>query len=201
VATGQLGSVLLGRNGGPFDIGRLVDLGSVQAVPSPPEVEDHGFGAAKAIRDYKPKEFWGLLSAVAKKRLRTVFGNDLQARGSGAAVVAGTGRASLGCLLPAEAPLLSVSSWAGKQKVRIHVRDGVFDLDLSVTDVRFHEHDHWAVSADEVDKVQRRINAGVPVILSVGLARAFQAQNDTEPRHWLQVNGVHLGDDPVWQYT
>jgi hypothetical protein len=64
-----------------------------------------------------------------------------------------------------------------------------------------NEHDHWAVDATAIQDVQRRIRAGVPVILSVGLARAYQVTNDTEERHWLQVNGVHLGDDPVWQYT
>ena len=32
----------------------------------------------------------------------------------------------------------------------------------------------------------------------VGLARAFRAQGDTQSRHWLQVNNIHLEDDPVW---
>src|SRR5262249_38600569 len=41
----------------------------------------------------------------------------------------------------------------------------------------------------------------VGVILSVGLARAFQASGDTARRHWLQVNNLHLEDDPVWKPT
>jgi hypothetical protein len=203
VLDGQLPVALLQRNGGPFDIGRLVNLGKVQPCGSPPEVEDHRFNAsaARAIRDYKPKDYWGLLAGVAKKTFSAIFGPALQPQRSGAAVAPDMGTASLGCLLPATAPVLSVSSWGTSQRVRIQVSDGVFTVDLSVTDVRFHEHDHWAVDAAAIQDVQRRIRAGVPVILSVGLARAYQVTNDTEERHWLQVNGVHLGDDPVWQYT
>ena len=46
---------------------------------------------------------------------------------------------------------------------------------------------------------QRRIKRGVGVILSVGLARAFQVSGDTARRHWLQVNNLHLEDDPAWK--
>jgi hypothetical protein len=47
--------------------------------------------------------------------------------------------------------------------------------------------------------VQGRIEAGVEVILSVGLTRAWRKQNDTAERHWLQVNNIHLKDDPLWR--
>jgi hypothetical protein len=94
--------------------------------------------------------------------------------------------------------VVSVSPWG---KVRVQVNDGALDVDLSVTDVRFHEPDRWAPDNAVVRDVANRIRAGVPTILSLGLARAFLATNDTEQRHWLQVNGVHLEDDPVWQYT
>lgn len=47
--------------------------------------------------------------------------------------------------------------------------------------------------------MQRRIQRGVAVILSVGLARAFQVSGDTARRHWLQVNDLHLEDDPAWK--
>jgi hypothetical protein len=37
------------------------------------------------------------------------------------------------------------------------------------------------------------------VILSVGLTRPFRKWGDSEERHWLQVNNIHLEDDPLWQ--
>jgi hypothetical protein len=46
--------------------------------------------------------------------------------------------------------------------------------------------------------VQRRIKAGVEVILSVGLTRPWRKQGDTAERHWLQVNNIHLRDAPLW---
>jgi hypothetical protein len=47
--------------------------------------------------------------------------------------------------------------------------------------------------------VRRRIQAGVEVILSVGLTRLWRKQEDAAERHWLQVNNVHLQDDPLWK--
>jgi hypothetical protein len=37
------------------------------------------------------------------------------------------------------------------------------------------------------------------VILSVGLTRPWRKQEDTAERHWLQVNNVHLQDNPLWR--
>jgi hypothetical protein len=200
VVAGQLPVGLLQRNGGPFDVGRVVDLGPVRTCGTPPEVEDQLFNpsAARAIGNYQARDFWRLLTRVAQPRLRAIFGRELQAIRNGAAVTEGTGASSLGCLVPVEQPVLLVNPWG---KVRIQVSDGDFDLDLSITDVRFHEYDQWPANVAAVQDVATRIRAGVRVVLSVGLARAFQAKDDTERRHWLQVNGVHLEDDPVWQYT
>jgi hypothetical protein len=74
----------------------------------------------------------------------------------------------------------------------------VWTLDLSVTDLRLCEADNKTVREELLGNLQRRIESGVPVIVSVGLARAFRAQGDTQSRHWLQVNNIHLEDDPVW---
>jgi hypothetical protein len=72
-------------------------------------------------------------------------------------------------------------------------------VDLSVTDLRLYERDHKTPRRDLVADVQRRIDAGVEVILSVGLTRPWRKQNDTAERHWLQVNNIHLQDDPLWR--
>jgi hypothetical protein len=36
-------------------------------------------------------------------------------------------------------------------------------------------------------------------ILSVGLTRPWQKRGDDAERHWLQLNNIHLRDDPLWQ--
>jgi hypothetical protein len=43
------------------------------------------------------------------------------------------------------------------------------------------------------------MNGGVAVILSVGVGYPWQKAGDSEERHWLQVNGIHLADNPVWR--
>jgi hypothetical protein len=47
--------------------------------------------------------------------------------------------------------------------------------------------------------VEERLKSGVEAILSVGLTRPWQKRGDTAERHWLQVNNIHLKDDPLWQ--
>ena len=59
--------------------------------------------------------------------------------------------------------------------------------------------DHKAIRSDVVADLNRRLAGGVPVILSVGLSRPYAKPGDPDERHWLQVNGIHLEDNPVWQ--
>ncbi len=93
-------------------------------------------------------------------------------------------------------PRITINRWG---KIRAQVADGAFDVDLSVTDLRLYAEDQKTPRAKVVADMQRRIRRGVGVILSVGLARAFQVTGDTARRHWLQVNNLHLEDDPVWR--
>jgi len=39
---------------------------------------------------------------------------------------------------------------------------------------------------------------GVPVIVSVGVTRAFAVHEGEPALHWLQINNLHLEDDPAW---
>ena len=103
---------------------------------------------------------------------------------------------SLGCLRTATPPSLTISRWG---KVRARVADGTFDVDLSVTDLQLYGTDQTTPRANVIADVQRRIQRGVGVILSVGLARAFRVSGDTARRHWLQVNNLYLEDDPAWK--
>jgi hypothetical protein len=177
-----------------------VDLGEVRPSGRPPEVEDHTFDALveHPMSDYGAVEFWKLLCRTAKGKLADLFGPALVPQRRGCAVAEGAGSASLGCLRPASRPKLEINHWG---KLRVRVSDGTFDVDLSVTDLRFYEEDQQTVRAALVEAVQERIEEGVPVVLSLGLARAFTVNGDSERRHWLQLNNVHLEDDPAWQAT
>ena len=72
-------------------------------------------------------------------------------------------------------------------------------VDLSVTDLRLYEGDGRTPRRDLVQSVQKRLESGVETILSVGLTRPWQKRGDDEERHWLQLNNIHLKDDPLWQ--
>jgi hypothetical protein len=98
----------------------------------------------------------------------------------------------LGCLVPKQRPSLYVDQ-------RGAIRIALETANLSVADLRLYERDHRTPRRDVVTSVRRRIQAGVEVILSVGLTRPWRKQEDSAERHWLQVNNVHLQDDPLWK--
>jgi hypothetical protein len=128
--------------------------------------------------------------------LSQIFGAELQPRSGGCTVDENQGQVSLGCLRPAAPPKIFINNFGG---LRARVTDGTFDINLSATDLRLYEEDQQTPRPEIVTALQRRIDAGIAVILSVGLARAYQARNDTARRHWLQVNNLHLEDDPIWR--
>ena len=194
----RLDTSLLVKAGGPFDIGAVVDLGVTQHQGRPPETEDHVFTPANAshVRDLAPDRFWQMLSDSAAADLRSIFGDDLQPLGKGAVVNLNAGTISLGCVRLRTRPKFEINSW---DKIRAHLNDDEFALDLSVTDLRLYREDQKTPRTKLLFEVGRRIGRGVPVILAVGLARAWQKPGDTTRRHWLQVNNIHLEDDPVWK--
>lgn len=198
LARSRMAVDLLKRKGGPFDIAVIIDLGDVQAQGKAPEIEDYLFDRAKltALKELPAGKFWKVLESVSRKTLGEIFGKKLESQRRGCAVDEGTGSASLGCLLPARPPQLSINGWG---KLRANINDGTFDVDLSVTDLRFYKDDSHELQPKIVADVQRRIKKGVGVIVSVGLARAFAITGDTARWHWLQVNNIHLEDDPTWQ--
>jgi hypothetical protein len=194
----RLDRELLLKAGGPFDIGALVELGETQHRPSPPETEDYLFSreGASLVRDLGARQFWNLLSRNAEQDLRSIFGNALRAHGASAVVDLNEGRASLGCLSLKVAPRIEINPWG---RLRAHLTDGRFNLDLSVTDLRLYHDDYRTPRRKLVDEIVRRTEAGVEVILAVGLTRPFRKEGDTKSYHWLQVNNVHLEDDPIWK--
>ena len=194
----RLDTSLLVKAGGPFDIAAVVDLGPAQQQGHPPETEDHLFTPANAslIGDLAPARFWEMLSDTCATDRRSIFGDGLQPNGRTAVVNLATGPASLGCLRLERLPRIEVNSW---DKIRAQVKDGQFDLDLSVTDLRLYQEDHRTPRRKLVGEIEKRIERGVPVILAVGLTRPFRKRGDDKSYHWLQVNNIHLEDDPAWK--
>lgn len=194
----RLTRALLSDEGGPFSIGAVVDIGPAQPSGSVPEVEDHLFDASKVRGGtaLKPKAFWELLKSVAAPNLASVFGGDLKPNSSTMAVDEGNGKASLGCLLPKGRISIEIDSRYDTVKLRF--KDQGNDLLVGVTDVRLFEQNQKTPKVKAIQDINRRLGAGVPCILSVGLSRAFIKKNDTEKRHYLQVNNLHLEDNPCW---
>jgi len=198
----RLSTTALKRNGGPFDMAMLVDLGTVKPVPVNPEVEDHEFtlASSKSMMVLTPIEFWKLLKSAARGTFTDIFGPDLLIKGKeSCGVTIGHGSSSLGCFLPPTLPELYLGERDGKNKIRIKLSDGSFNVDLSVTDIRMYKNDHLTPNEKIVNLIRKKIMDGINVILSVGLTRPFVKQGGDERVHWLQVNNIHTEDDPIWQ--
>lgn len=194
----RLARDLLESKGGPFGIGAIVELGEVQANGSPPELEDHLFDSANAKRKgaLAPAAFWKLLKGAACPTLASIFGVHLTANGSSMSVDLGQGSASLGCLLPSGHVSIEIDSRYGTVKARF--KDNGNELLVGVTDLRLFAEDQKTPNRTAIDDINRRLRAETSCVLSVGLSRAFVKKNDTEQRHYLQVNNFHLEDDPCW---
>jgi hypothetical protein len=201
VAGARLSTVLLARHGGPFDMGAVVELGTTRAIGGPPEVEDYSFEAWHAKRmDYaSPDEIWRRVRGMARTSLAEIFGPALHLHSRGSVVDAGQGSASLGCFIPSGMPQLRLEAFGAERKLRMQLTDGELGGNVSVTDLRLFEDDHITPRATKVDEVNQRLRDGVGVVLCVGLTRPFASSADTAPYHWLQVNNLHLEDDPGWR--
>ncbi|MDP8951623.1 MAG: hypothetical protein M3N18_05200 [Actinomycetota bacterium] len=195
---GRLTTDLLRRNGGPMEIGSVVELGPTAHAGCTPELEDYYFDPARALwlTDDAPEEYWEFLNEMAYESLAVIFGPDLTQRERSCTLDVGEGWASLGCLVPERRPSLYVDH---RGSVRMLLNCLTPPANLPVTDLRLYERDHRTPRLDLIADIRRRIDAGVEVILSVGLTRPWRKQGDVAERHWLQVNNIHLKDDPLWR--
>ncbi len=195
---GRLTTDLLRTNGGPFDLGSVVYLGSTTNAGRPPELEDYRFDpvTARWLSDEDPEGFWEALDGIAREDLAEIFGTELELWDESGTVDVGEGKASLGCLRPEKQPWMYVDH---RGTVRLVLDYLMPSVDLSVTDLRLYERDGRTPRRDLVQSVQKRLEAGVETILSVGLTRPWQKRGDDAERHWLQLNNIHLEDNPLWQ--
>jgi hypothetical protein len=195
-STRKLTRTLLIERGGPLEIGAVLDLGDVSAVPRAPATEDHEFLVTntKRVKRLEADQYFHLLDRVAKTDLQEIFGPDLKRRKQTYAVDRGAGNSSLGVLRVEQKIDLTTGRYGG---LRLKLGDSKTAMQLPVTDLRFVEEDNATVRDDVVEDVRWRMKSGTRVILMVGLTRPFQASEDDDERHWLQVNGVCLEDRPL----
>ena len=188
----QLTRQCLKGRGGLFHLGAVVELGRVQYVGKPPEVEDFCFNPKKVryVGALSEAEFREVLRAVAKGNLRDIFGDSLLKSKWSRVVMPGTGHASLGILSPRTRPVLFLRDG----KIRMHLHDGVSYCDLSVTDIRLVRDDHTTPNTSLLASWIDRIDSGADVILAVGLTRAFARHGDRWRWHWLQINNIFIMD-------
>jgi hypothetical protein len=195
---GRLTTDLLRTNGGPFDIGSVVDLGPTTDAGRPPELEDNRFDPTKTrwLSDDGTEGFWKALEGMAREDLAEIFGPELELWDESGTVDVGEGKGSLGCLRPEKQPWIYVDH---RGTIRLVLDYLMPSVDLSVTDLRLYKKDGRTPRRDLVQSVQKRLEAGVQTILSVGLTRPWQKRGDDAERHWLQLNNIHLEDNPLWR--
>lgn len=187
----------LEANGGPFDIATVVDIGAATPQPTPPEVEDHfvNVQGLKVVGTLTGAAFWKLLNEVAEDSLEDIFGPDLEDDRAAASVPVKKGNASLGVLRPVEPPTIYVDGYG---KIRMDIDGGSHKVRLAVNDLRLYDSD-WDAARELVESISQEL-AGGEALLSVGLGREWNPPNDPPPRHWLQVNNVHLPSNPAWKH-
>ena len=193
---------MLASFGGPFDIAQVVEFSRIKPAGKPPEVEDYLFEPkdAKIFGSIGAVEFWKRLERTAKPELYEIFGKDLTRQETKSAIVEPRkGEASLGCLIPAS-PLKMYMRRGKEDKllIRMKLNDGAFDVDVSVTDMRLYNSD-YTPNTKLVKKLERRLGNCVGVILGVGLTRAYSKGKGFKPVHYLQVNNIHLVENPIWR--
>src|SRR5262249_8556895 len=138
-------------------------------------------------------EFWASLEELAVHSLTEIFGETMTRDGRTASMPAGTGRASLGVYRPTSEVSLDQSF----EKPRIRIDDpDLRALSLALTDVRLFDLASGAVREGRADLLGDRLSRRAS-LLSVGVGRPW-ARESGEPRHWLQVNNVHVDSNPLW---
>ncbi len=191
----RLGTGLLVPHGA-FDMGAIVELGPVRPVPTVPEIEDHDFALNNPHREgyLSPERLWKILDQTAIPNLYDIFGAELEHHGTRASLALGAGRASLGCYRPMGPVKLVLRDEPDHKSLRIALP--AERLDLSLTDARYFRNEFTEPDEERVREAQVALDAGVDVLLGVGVGRPFASAEGQEPRHWLQVNALHLASNP-----
>lgn len=196
VIRGRLPYDRSGCMNGPFDIGHVVDIGSVWNVGQAPELEDREFSLGSVVPQgcVAPETFWKVLNSTTHRTLGAAFGPELQPWGQSRTVGVGRGTASLAIIKPRRVPELIVTRY---EKLRLAVETSDFQGTLPVTDLRLYDS-FYEINMDAVARTRNLLAKTKGVLIGVGLTRPWQRPGDHEPRHWLQVNNLHFVEEPLW---
>lgn len=194
----QLERRLLESEGGPFALGTVLDLGSLQPRPVVPEVEDSIFEPGKVgkVRTVDSEEFLAALESMSASSLRDIFGSDLSSvRRTSASVPEGLGRGSLGIIGPVDRVKLRVNHEFDSVIRCSFVDPDLGWLSLKVADIRLWKPDHTTPVEKNVKAISKRLEGSY---VAVGLGRAWSPDGSRPRQHWLQVNNIFPVDDPLW---
>ena len=188
---GGLHTNLLAREGGPFELGAILDLGPTRFTGRAPEIEDRNFERTnlKRVGQMNPVEFRQQIAATAKNSLTEIFGSELNRMGLTRALAENTGIHSLGCCWAADCQLTVVKRESGP-RLKLQWRDQDDELFTAVADLRFYEADHRTLNATAIDLANKQLSTQDRTLLSVGLSRPYHKSESEPPMHWLQVNNV-----------
>jgi len=183
----------LSAEGGPYGIGGIVELSGARPCGRAPEVEDYAYVHAQRVGSLDATRFWQALARVARPSLQAIFGPEMEPQGRTAALPLGKGAASLGVLAPRSRPVLTFFD----DHPRLSFRDEMGPLDVALTDVRLVQADHAALDPRAVETLRKLLAAG-ECLLCVGVGRPWAREEGEPPRHWLQVNNVHVPGTVDW---
>ncbi|HEV3311976.1 MAG TPA: hypothetical protein VG815_15810 [Chloroflexota bacterium] len=182
-------------NGGLFEIAAVVELGEVEEIGIPPEVEDRSFRLTVSSFEFAldPETYWKFLLKHTQAGLREIFGPDLRPVGATMTLPLGRGLASLGAFRPDTQPVLFRDD---RGKIRARLNDRGKKLQIPVTDIRLYRED-----GSPRDELMAWLNRAVEggCVLCVGVGRPYKTQARPEEEHWLQVNNIHPQSDPLWR--
>ena len=103
------------------------------------------------------------------------------------------GAASLGHLRSTQPPTIFFN-FLGRPRASLH--ENQFESRISIADFRLCRSDHQTPRLKLIAGITSRLRS-VPAVLAVGLTRPYQKSPNSPPYHWLQLNNIHLEDDPL----
>lgn len=185
---GRLPGTMLRRNGGPLEIGAIVELGPTLRAGRPPEVEDVHFDPTQCrpLGQMNHDEFFAMCQDSVSDDLG-VIGPALRQQGRSLVTPEGEGDCSLVLLEWNESPHIFINS---NGRLRFSLSD---QIELSVTDVRLYNNALRAPDAEKVRRLNEALQQQPNVILALGLGRAWSPTPAKPPLHYLQLNNVHPG--------
>ncbi len=200
---GPLKKDVLARHRRAFDIGNVVDLGVSVLAPEKPHIENVVVRPSRASVYAKapPDKFWQMLTRLARRSLRDIFGKDLVPL---VRLTYGTkpgeGDVSLGCLIPSERPYLHVVAGPlGKPEIFNDTGATEIYTEVPVADLRLYSGDFGVPDRKKVVAAANRLSESKGIILGVGLTRIPGLSAEHPHANWLQVNNIHLKEDPIRQ--